>query len=169
MANLPIRPHWIWRFTLLCIQCFCQEPDIDWDALLNVGLVSAHELSPLRSLSHDAVDYGELYQIFWPLAYRVAKRWQENPIDLDRNYTFENFKTNMLFGSMISPYSECSNMHLMVKIGWNGLSLINPTQLQSKPGSQMESKNHRSCQKNSCNTFFRTVETNQSLCSITEH
>lgn len=48
---------------------------IDLGELQAAGLLEAAELAPLRGLSATAVDYGRLYEIFWPVLARAYDRF----------------------------------------------------------------------------------------------
>ncbi len=48
---------------------------IDLGELQQTGLLTADELRPLRALPEGTVDYGSLYQIFWPILSRAHERF----------------------------------------------------------------------------------------------
>ncbi|HLP01946.1 MAG TPA: 4-alpha-glucanotransferase, partial [Opitutaceae bacterium] len=48
---------------------------IDLDELVAEGLLHAEEVAPLRALPMDRVDYGKLYELFWPVLARAHERF----------------------------------------------------------------------------------------------
>lgn len=56
---------------------------IDWAPLEEAGLVTAADLEPLRALPRRAVDFGGLYERFWPVLRKAARAFfgrKENPL-----------------------------------------------------------------------------------------
>lgn len=54
---------------------------IDLDELQAAGLLEATELAPLRALPADRVDYGQLYQKFWPVLAKAHDRFAASGAD----------------------------------------------------------------------------------------
>ena len=56
-------------------QVFCSNAGnpyfIDWKPVQEIGLLTETDLLPLQELPADPIDYGELYELFFPLA-RIA-------------------------------------------------------------------------------------------------
>ncbi len=48
---------------------------IDLDELVHDGLLSGKDLEPLRALPRDRVDYGRIYECFWPVLARAYDRF----------------------------------------------------------------------------------------------
>ncbi|MDA0723264.1 MAG: 4-alpha-glucanotransferase, partial [Verrucomicrobia bacterium] len=59
---------------------------LDWNPLLEVGLVDEDDLSALRALPWDFVDYGDLYERFWLVAKKAALRFESNQEELESMY-----------------------------------------------------------------------------------
>lgn len=51
---------------------------IDWQPLLDEGLITEREIEPLRRLPWDRVDYGRLYELVWPLLHKAHQRFKES-------------------------------------------------------------------------------------------
>ena len=65
---------------------------IDWEPLMTAGLIENYELEPLYQLPRDFVDYGLLYERFFPLARLAHSRFSENTKVLSELYgSYENF------------------------------------------------------------------------------
>ncbi|HWA27882.1 MAG TPA: 4-alpha-glucanotransferase [Lacunisphaera sp.] len=54
---------------------------IDLGELGTAGLLEAAELAPLQALPAGRVDYGRLYELFWPILTRAADRFVESGAD----------------------------------------------------------------------------------------
>lgn len=63
---------------------------IDLGELQTAGLLTADELTPLRALPHDRVDYGRLYELFWSVLARASDRFAE--LKTDECCGFGSFK-----------------------------------------------------------------------------
>lgn len=65
---------------------------IDLNPLVTAGLLDQQELSPLQKLSHDHVDYGALYETFWPILRTAFERGTGGSQDLPEYGSFAAFK-----------------------------------------------------------------------------
>lgn len=75
-----------------CFSAFAMNPYfIDWESLVQAGLLTQEELKPLRELPKGHVDFGALYARFWPLAKTVCARWQSDPKSLSSLGDFDGF------------------------------------------------------------------------------
>jgi 4-alpha-glucanotransferase len=64
----PLGPTGFGDSPYQCFSAFAGNPYfIDLAPLVEDGLLSSEDLAPLENLPSDHVDYGELYQIFWPI------------------------------------------------------------------------------------------------------
>lgn len=59
---------------------------IDLEPLLGAGLLRAEELSPLPALPKDRVDYGALYERFWPVLSKAFDRFKAAGADSVADY-----------------------------------------------------------------------------------
>lgn len=72
----PLGPTGFGDSPYQCFSAFAGNPYlIDLDPIVDFGLLKESELTPLRELPHDHVDYGALYEAFWPLLAKAAKRF----------------------------------------------------------------------------------------------
>jgi 4-alpha-glucanotransferase len=63
-----------------CFSSFAGNPYlIDPAALVRAGLLSERDLSPLRDLDRDNVDFGGLYQRKWPILFSAHAAWRRAP------------------------------------------------------------------------------------------
>ncbi len=63
-----------------CFSAFAGNPYlIDLEDLASHGLILDSELAPLFRLPWDGVDFGALYQAFWPIMARAAERFFSQP------------------------------------------------------------------------------------------
>jgi len=63
-----------------CFSSFAGNPYlIDPAALVRAGLISSDAPDPLRALNVDHVDFGQLYQLKWPLLFSAHATWRKNP------------------------------------------------------------------------------------------
>ncbi|MGJ8652998.1 MAG: 4-alpha-glucanotransferase [Opitutaceae bacterium] len=70
-----------------CFSAFAGNPYfLDLDPLVADGLIEAHELDALHALPHDTVDYGALYQAFWPVLAKAFERFQVSGADHFQDY-----------------------------------------------------------------------------------
>lgn len=70
-----------------CFSAFAGNPYfIDLDPLVGEGLIKPDELEALHALPRDAVDYGELYQAFWPVLAKAFERFQVSGADHFKDY-----------------------------------------------------------------------------------
>ncbi len=77
-----------------CFSAFAGNPYfIDLEPLLAEGLVDAGELSPLRALPRDRVDYGALYAALWPVLRSAYHRFKASGADSFQDYgRIEDFR-----------------------------------------------------------------------------
>jgi 4-alpha-glucanotransferase len=78
-------------------QVFCSNAGnpyfIDWKPLQEVGLLSETDLLPLQELPAEFTDYGELYEVFFPLARTAYSNFLRDRNALDQKYgSIEAFK-----------------------------------------------------------------------------
>ena len=60
-----------------CFSVFAGNPYlIDLHALVHAGLLTEDDLTPLRALPHDRVDYGWLFAAKWPALFRAHKNYR---------------------------------------------------------------------------------------------
>ena len=64
---------------------------LDLDALCDEGLLEASELDKLRGLPDNSVDYGRLYQEFWPIIETAHQRFKKLATDSYRDSSFSEF------------------------------------------------------------------------------
>lgn len=70
-----------------CFSAFAGNPYfIDLDPLSSEGLIEPHELEVLHELSTDRVDYGALYENFWPILNSAFLRFQQSGADHISHY-----------------------------------------------------------------------------------
>jgi len=63
-----------------CFSSFAGNPYlVDPAALVRAGLLTERDLSPLRDLHGDNVDFGGLYQRKWPLLFAAHAAWRRTP------------------------------------------------------------------------------------------
>jgi len=68
---------------------------IDLDALGPFGLIKPDDLTPLRSMAPEWVDFGALYQRKWPILLRAFRRFQAMDLAYLPNYgLYADFKRN---------------------------------------------------------------------------
>ncbi|MBC2594033.1 4-alpha-glucanotransferase [Ruficoccus amylovorans] len=76
-------------------QCFSSHAGnpylIDLQALVGFGLLKDSELKPLRQLPHEYVDYGSLYQRFWPILELACQRYGAKPEGLSGYGSYVEF------------------------------------------------------------------------------
>jgi len=77
-----------------CFSAFAGNPYfIDFEPLISEGLIEWQELEPLRALAKDRVDYGQLYQDFWPIMHRAYQRFNASGADHFKDYgSIKSFK-----------------------------------------------------------------------------
>ncbi|MGF1448020.1 MAG: 4-alpha-glucanotransferase [Opitutales bacterium] len=76
-----------------CFSAFAGNPYfIDPQPLVTAGLVDAHALAPLQRLDRNRVNYGALYETFWPVLSRAFERFAGDPHDLDGYGSYDDFK-----------------------------------------------------------------------------
>lgn len=59
---------------------------IDLEPLVAAGLLEPSELAPLNALPQDRVDYGALYERFWPILAKAFEHFQASGADTVANY-----------------------------------------------------------------------------------
>ena len=79
-------------------QVFCSNAGnpyfIDWIPLLEIGLLETSDLSSLHNLSNEFVEYGYLYNEFYPVARTAYCNFKQNKSILESKYgIFEEFKS----------------------------------------------------------------------------
>ncbi len=67
---------------------------IDWDPLIEAGLISSGELAPLHRLRHDKVEYGPLYEHFWDLIQTASRRFWKAPVQISDYSDIEEFQAS---------------------------------------------------------------------------
>lgn len=76
---------------------------IDWEPLISIGMIKDEELSSLRALPSHEVDYGSLYQKFFPCARIAFSRFSDHKDELESLYgNLESFCSEN--ASWISSY-----------------------------------------------------------------
>jgi 4-alpha-glucanotransferase len=76
---------------------------IDLTPLVERGLLRTEELAPLRALPATHVDFGLLYQHFWPVVRAAHARFKQDPGALDDWGSFEKFRET--HHGWLYPYS----------------------------------------------------------------
>jgi 4-alpha-glucanotransferase len=77
---------------------------IDWNPIVEAGLVDEGDLNSLRTLPDAHVDYGILYEKFWPVAEKAADRFVHNPSSLENLYgSYDTFLDE--HASWLEPYA----------------------------------------------------------------
>tara|TARA_B100002019_G_scaffold33304_3_gene27299 strand:- start:1082 stop:2632 length:1551 start_codon:yes stop_codon:yes gene_type:complete len=79
-------------------QVFCSNAGnpyfIDWTPLLEIGLLETSDLASLHNLSNEFVEYGYLYNEFYPVARTAYCNFKQNKSILESKYgIFEEFKS----------------------------------------------------------------------------
>ncbi len=75
----PLGPTGFGDSPYQCFSAFAGNPYlIDLDPVVSFGLLKESDLEPLRALPHDHVEYGGLYEAFWPLMAKAAKRFAKD-------------------------------------------------------------------------------------------
>lgn len=89
----PLGPTGFGDSPYQCFSAFAGNPYlIDLQPLVEFGLLKETELEPLSALPHDHVDYGELYEAFWPILAKAAKRFAKGgEPTLDGYGRYKNF------------------------------------------------------------------------------
>ncbi len=75
---------------------------IDMHALVGLRLLDAQDLKPLQALARQRVDYGRLYQVFWPILEKAARKFLEKPQTRVAAMSFEEFRERESF--WLEPY-----------------------------------------------------------------
>jgi len=101
----PLGPTGFGDSPYQCFSAFAGNPYlIDLNQLVELNLLKAAELAPLRSLPHDRVDYGELYEAFWPILATAAERFvQAGSRSLKRYGDFDRFQEEN--ADWLAPYA----------------------------------------------------------------
>ncbi|MFP4156645.1 MAG: 4-alpha-glucanotransferase [Opitutales bacterium] len=91
----PLGPTGFGDSPYQCFSAFAGNPYfIDLEPLVDAGLLKPGELKKLQSLPTDHVDYGALYEAFWPLLKRAQKRFTESGADSVADYgALEDFRS----------------------------------------------------------------------------
>ena len=77
---------------------------IDWNPLVNAGLLSKEELQPLLELDDSSVDYGSLYERFYPIARLAHSRFRKDYSCLSHCYG-EYLHFHSLHSHWLEPYA----------------------------------------------------------------
>lgn len=76
---------------------------LDWKPLLEAGLLKESELSPLKNLPRDHVDYGALFERFWPILQEAATRFLSRGKKPELYGNFDGFYAR--HQSWLEPYA----------------------------------------------------------------
>ena len=93
---LPLGPTGFGDSPYQCFSAFAGNPFlIDFDPLVENGLLTPNDLVPLGTLPRGYVDYGRLYRIKWPLLRLAWRRFRERGLAYIPNYgRFDEFCEN---------------------------------------------------------------------------
>jgi 4-alpha-glucanotransferase len=87
-----------------CFSAFAANPYfIDLHPLVSFGLLERDELGPLHLLETARVDYGALYERFWPVLEKAFKRFHAAPHDLEGYGGYATFKEEQ--ADWLEPYA----------------------------------------------------------------
>jgi 4-alpha-glucanotransferase len=87
-----------------CFSAFAGNPYlIDLRPLVGFGLLKDNELKPLRTLPQNRVDYGELYQRFWPILELACERFDGRSDGLSGYGSYVEFCENQ--ADWLTPYA----------------------------------------------------------------
>jgi len=90
-----------------CFSAFAGNPYlIDIEPLAACGLVTPEELHTLARLRRDRVDYGALYERFWPILRAASRRYFDNPSILQGYGDYADFKQR--HADWLVPYAAFS-------------------------------------------------------------
>jgi len=94
-----------------CFSAFAGNPYlIDLHPLVGYGLLSEEDLSPLRRLPYDYVDYGALYERFWPIIDKAYKAFDANSAGLPGYGDFPEFcEENAHWLEAYAAFSACKD------------------------------------------------------------
>ncbi|MEO0795757.1 MAG: 4-alpha-glucanotransferase [Verrucomicrobiota bacterium] len=101
----PLGPTGFGDSPYQCFSAFAGNPYlIDLNSLVEFGLLKHEELQPLRELPYDHVEYGALYEAFWPVMATAAKRFAKLK---DKNLADYGHYNDFLVenGSWLKPYA----------------------------------------------------------------
>jgi 4-alpha-glucanotransferase len=90
-----------------CFSAFAGNPYlIDLNVLIDVGLLKKEDLEPLRQLPHHEVDYGRLYQLFWPIVKKAHAAFVEHrsQVLFDLYGSYEVFKEKNFY--WLDPFTH---------------------------------------------------------------
>jgi 4-alpha-glucanotransferase len=95
-------------------QVFCSSAGnpyfIDWNELVEFGLIECWQLSKLENLSSNQVDYGSLYSEFYPVARLAYTNFSKQKGMLESHYgDYHEFKSDH---SWLGPYSAYQALKL---------------------------------------------------------
>lgn len=76
---------------------------LDLEDLVQRKLLSPDDLNPLKQLPKDRIDYGELYQKFWPILKQAYSNFLHLPEPFEASLSFEAFKKEA--ADWLDPYS----------------------------------------------------------------
>ena len=98
-------------------QVFCSSAGnpyfIDWQPLVENGLIKDYELEPLRQLSSTETDFGGLHKEFFKLARTTSERFRKDLNVLEKHYGE--------FNEFITKHKRWLNAHCM----FHSIKLIN--------------------------------------------
>jgi 4-alpha-glucanotransferase len=95
----PLGPTGFGDSPYQCFSAFAGNPYfIDLQPLVDQRLLTDLDIAPLAELPSDHVDYGELYQIFWPILETAFENFAASPKKSVSNYgTLAAFKKSQAF------------------------------------------------------------------------
>ncbi len=91
----PLGPTGFGDSPYQCFSAFAGNPYLlDLSELVDFGLLTREDLAPLSALPEDYVDYGSLFETFWPILDRAVSRLIDQPSDLPGYGSFSAFKAH---------------------------------------------------------------------------
>ena len=115
----PLGPTGFGDSPYQCFSAFAGNPYlIDLFSLVSTGLLKEEELSPLRTLPRDHVDYARLYGTFFPILEHAYYRFKEDPTRLSPYGNYCAFKKAQ--EGWLLPYAtfQALKSHFLGK-AWN--------------------------------------------------
>ena len=101
----PLGPTGFGDSPYQCFSAFAGNPYlIDWEIFLQKGLLSAQEVAPLRRLPAERVDFGALYERFFPVMRAAYARWRAAPQTLAELGDYDAFLARER--AWLDPYAE---------------------------------------------------------------
>ena len=78
---------------------------IDLEALVSLGYLTNEDLTPLNHFSPDQVDYGSLWEAFFPIMRLALRKYLQDPNPLENEYgNLDDFKE--LHSSWLEPFAK---------------------------------------------------------------